>query len=106
LELDLVRLLGAAWGIWYSDAEPVDVELRFSTQVAHRVRETVWHTSQELTDMPDGKLVWRARIAEPREMFPWIRGWGADVEVLSPAELRQRIAEEARAMAELYAEQK
>lgn len=106
LELDLVKLLGAAWGIWYSDAEPVDVELRFSAQVAHRVRETVWHTSQELTDMPDGKLVWRARIAEPREMFPWIRGWGADVEVLSPAELRQRMADEVHAMAELYTMEK
>jgi CRISPR-associated endonuclease/helicase Cas3 len=98
----IARMLENAWGIWYSDAEPVDVVLRFSAQVAHRVRETVWHASQDLTDLPGGKLIWRAHIAEPREMVPWIRGWGADVEVLAPAELRQRIAEEARAMAELY----
>ncbi len=99
----IARMLENAWGIWYSDAEPVDVMLRFSANVAHRVRETVWHPSQAVADLPSGELIWRARIAEPREMFPWIRGWGADVEVLVPAELRQRIAEEAQAMAEMYA---
>ena len=100
------HMLESAWGIWYSEAEPVDVVLRFSAQVAHRVRETVWHGSQELTDLPSGELVWSAHISEPREMVPWIRGWGADVEVVAPAELRERIAEEARAMAELYAGEK
>ncbi len=77
-----------------------------ASQVAHRVRESVWHSSQELTDLPGGRLIWRAQIAEPREMFPWIRGGGADVEVLAPAELRQRIAEEVRAMAERCAVEK
>ncbi len=100
------RMLESAWGIWYSDAEPVEVVLRFSAQVAHRVRETVWHASQEITDLPNGELVWRAHIAEPREMVPWIRGWGADVEVLAPEELRQKIAEEARALEKIYLKEK
>jgi CRISPR-associated endonuclease/helicase Cas3 len=104
LDLNLGKLLGAAWGIWYTDAEPVDVVLRFSANVAYRVRESVWHISQELTDLPNGELIWRAQIAEPREMFPWIRGWGVDVEVIAPAELRQRITDEVRAMAVLYTE--
>jgi CRISPR-associated endonuclease/helicase Cas3 len=64
----LTASLADAWGIWYSEAEPLKVVLRFSGQVAHRVRETVWHPSQEMTDLPDGRLIWRARIAEPREM--------------------------------------
>jgi len=102
----VAHMLENAWGIWYSDAEPVDVVLRFSAHVAHRVRETVRHASQELTNLPSGELVWSAYISEPREMLPWIRGWGADVEVLAPAELRQRIAEETRAMAKLYAVEK
>ncbi|OHD17301.1 MAG: hypothetical protein A2Y38_25340 [Spirochaetes bacterium GWB1_59_5] len=102
VEEDMTRTLADAWGIWYSDSDPVDVVLRFSVQVAHRVRETVWHPSQEMTDLPDGRLLWRARIAEPREMFPWIRGWGADVEVMEPAELRQRMAAEAEVLTSIY----
>ena len=103
---EVPRMLEQAWGIWYSDAEPVEVVLRFSAQVVHRVRETVWHASQKLTDLPGERLVWRARIAEPREMIPWIRGWGADVEVIAPTELRQKLAEEAWAMARVYSEKK
>jgi len=91
-EEGMTKTLADAWGIWYSDSDPVEVVLRFTKQVAHIVCETVWHPSQVMTDLPDGGLVWRARIAEPREMFPWIRGWGADTEVLEPAELRQRMA--------------
>jgi len=35
-------------------------------------------------------------------MLPWIRGWGADVEVLEPQGLRQKLADEACAMAKMY----
>ncbi len=100
------RMLEGAWGIWYSDAKPVEVVLRFSAKVAHRVRETVWHVSQQMEDLPDGRILWRVKIAEPKEMVPWIRGWGADVEVLEPEELRRKLAEEARAMARIYSDVK
>ncbi len=35
-------------------------------------------------------------------MTPWIRSWGASVEVLEPADLREELAAEARALANLY----
>jgi len=35
-------------------------------------------------------------------MLPWIRGWGADVEVLEPRELREKMMGEARRLAETY----
>jgi predicted DNA-binding transcriptional regulator YafY len=100
---EMTKTLTDAWGIWYSEAAPVQVVLRFSRQVAHRVRESVWHPSQQISELPEGKLLWRARISEPREMFPWIRGWGADVEVLEPSDLRQRMACEATDLARMYA---
>jgi len=51
----------------------------------------------------DGEYIfWKARIAEPREMLPWIRGWGADVEVMEPQPLRDEMIGEARALARLY----
>jgi CRISPR-associated endonuclease/helicase Cas3 len=51
----LTIALANAWGIWYSEADPVQVVLRFSGQVAHRVRETVWHPShaEQLLLFPD-----------------------------------------------------
>jgi len=41
-------------------------------------------------------------VAEPQEMLPWIRGWGADVEVVEPPGLRDRMLGEARRLAVLY----
>ena len=49
--------LANSWGIWSSDSTPaVRVRLRFESSVAHRVREAVWHRSQELTELPKGRL--------------------------------------------------
>jgi len=101
-DFDPRALLADAWGIWYTEEEPVEVVLRFHPRVAHRVRETRWHRSEDVEEQPDGSLVWRAQVAEPQEMVPWIRGWGADVEVLEPKELRDRMMGEARRLAETY----
>jgi CRISPR-associated endonuclease/helicase Cas3 len=96
------ELLADAWGIWYTEAEPVEVVLRFHPRVAGRVQETRWHGSQRIEQHPDGGLIWRARVAEPQEMLPWIRGWGADVEVLEPDDLRRELMRETKRLMRLY----
>ncbi len=96
------KLLRSAWGIWYTEGEPIRVRLRFSPRVARRVRETRWHASERVEEQEDGSLIWEAEIAEMQEMLPWIRGWGADVEVLEPPELRRTLEKEVRRMAEVY----
>lgn len=96
------ELLSDAWGIWYTEKEPQKVVLEFDKSVAKRVRETQWHGSQEIVELANGRLRWQAEIAEPIEMLPWIRGWGADVEVLQPEELREVIKAHARQSASMY----
>lgn len=91
-----------SWGIWYSENEPQDVVLKFHPRVVRRVMETTWHTNEDKEEQPDGYLIWKAKIVEPQEMMPWIRGWGADVEVLEPTEVREAMMGEARGLAELY----
>ncbi len=96
------QLLKHAWGIWYADRDPVIVKLRFSPSVARRVRESIWHPLEKVENTEDGGCAWSAEVAEPREMLPWIRGWGADCEVLEPKELRETMMGETKAMAETY----
>lgn len=95
-------LLADAWGIWYTEAEPVEIVLRFSRQVADRVKESQWHTSEQVETQADGSLIWRARIAEPKELLPWIRGWGAQVEVIAPDSIRRSLVEEAQQLFRVY----
>ncbi|MBN1661776.1 MAG: WYL domain-containing protein [Anaerolineae bacterium] len=99
---DPSETLADAWGIWTSEKEPVEVVLRFHPRVAQRVRETQWHRSEEVEEQADGYLVWRARVAEPQEMINWVRGWGGDVKVLEPSELRLSTMREVKRMMRVY----
>ena len=92
-----------AWGIWYAEGEPVSVKLKFTRKVAPRVRETIWHYNQKpLVELENGDVIWNANVADWHEMLPWVRGWGADVEVLKPNELRDALAREVKKMAKVY----
>jgi CRISPR-associated endonuclease/helicase Cas3 len=101
-DFDPRDLLADAWGIWYTDNEPIDVVLKFHPRVVQRVKETRWHRSQRLEEQEDGFVLWSASVAEPREMLYWIRGWGADVEVLAPEILREAVRDEASRLMMLY----
>ena len=104
VSFDSENLLKHAWGIWYADREPVTVKLRFfpSPTVIQRLEESIWHPLERIEKTEDGGRIWSVEIADWREMLPWIRGWGADVEALEPADLRAALEKEARRMAKVY----
>ena len=89
----IARELLAAWDV-ISDETMVRVVVRFSPEVAARVAETRWHPGQTTERHADGSLVWDAAVSGLREVRIWILGWGADAEVLEPAELRESISAE------------
>lgn len=97
-------ILAGAWGIWFDTSDkPTTVSLRFDGfRATQRMRETIWHPSQHIVVDPEGRLLWTAEIDEPQEMLPWIRGWGADCEVLLPLDLRNQVSEDVRRQARLY----
>lgn len=99
-DTDIERLLSSSWGVMWG--EDVQVELKFSPNVTRRVKESVWHPSQQIEDLPDGGCILTMRVGSTLEMTPWIRGWGSDVEVLEPEELRQKFERWAVEMNEIY----
>lgn len=101
---DAAALLDTAWGIWYGDRLE-EVRLRFAPSAVRRLHETRWHPSQKIEPTADGGCVFTVRVAYPREMVHWILGWGRQVEVLAPEDLRAHLAAEARAMAAVYGEE-
>lgn len=96
--------LANSWGIWSPDAShpPTRIRLRFTDAIAHRLREAIWHRSQELTELPDGGLELAVTVNGIVEIQPWILSWGDGVEVLEPPELRDAVAASVRAAAARY----
>ncbi len=99
---DLLAQLRDAWGIWYTERSAEPVKLHFTRRVAKRVQETLWHHTQEISEQPDGSIVWTAQVAEWQEMLPWVRGWGGEVEAIEPEGLREALIREARNLIQLY----
>jgi proteasome accessory factor B len=103
-DFDPAKYLAYSWGIWSSDqAPPVEVRLRFDPVVADRVKESVWHRTQQLADLPDGGVEMAVQVAGIIEIRPWILSWGNQVEVLAPEELREAVATATRGAADRYA---
>lgn len=99
-----LEILHNAWNIMMGD-ETIRVVLRFRSDTAKaRVLETRWHPSQKTQIDPDNPdaLLWEVQVADTLDLLPWIRSWGADVEVLEPKELRNALTREAQELAELY----
>ena len=99
---DPQRLLASAWGVIWRDEGEIEVTLRFAPSVVRRVKESTWHHSQRVEDLPDGSCLFTVKVGSTQEVRPWIRGWGAAVEVLAPVEFREEMIEEVREMARVY----
>lgn len=79
------------------------VRVRFSARVADRIRERVWHDSQELRELASGDVELEMKLGALPEVESWILSWGSEAEVLAPAELRRRVAASLDAAAKIYA---
>lgn len=74
---------------------PDRVVLRFTPRVAAYVRARVWHASEQKVELPGGGVELRMRVAG-RELVRWALEWGAQVEVVAPAWLREAVVGELR----------
>jgi proteasome accessory factor B len=100
-DFDPYRYLENAWGIMGGE-DMFEVVLRFSPEARSRIRESDWPGVVSVEDDEKGGCVLRLRVSHTLEMTPWIRGWGPDCEVLSPPDLRQRIAADMGRAAAVY----
>ena len=78
------------------------VRVLFAAEVAPSVEvaPSLQVTDREHTN--DGRLLLTLRVDHELEVLPWLLSWGRHVRVLEPRALRERLASEARAVAEQY----
>jgi predicted DNA-binding transcriptional regulator YafY len=78
---------------------PVEVELLFDKTTAAWARDRVWHPSQQLTPLRDGRLRMTLKVGDTDEVLRWVLSFGRGVKALKPAGLRDRVHREALAIA-------
>ena len=98
---DLEAHLASGWRIMAGDTIS-EVVLRFTPEVTPHIHERQWHPTQKLERLENGGCLLKVQVAQPQEMQPFIRSWGAQVEVLAPEWLRDQIAAELHLAAQQY----
>lgn len=80
------------------------VRIRFSQRIAPYIKESLWHTSQEIADLPDGGILYQVTVSYPKEVAWWAMQWMSEAEVLEPMELRAYVAGQVQKMVDTYAD--
>jgi len=101
-EFDVQTFLKHAWGIWSTDEAPVTVRLRFNKWALPRLTESNWPQAMLHPPAEDGSCVWEVQVAEWREMFSWVKGWGSNVTILEPGDMVEEMKREVRRWVRKY----
>jgi predicted DNA-binding transcriptional regulator YafY len=93
--------LATGYGIMRAGGDVTWAKLRFSAERARWVGSEVWHPDQRGVFDPAGRYTLELPYRDDRELLLEIVKHGAGVEVLAPAELRQKVQEEHQRAAEV-----
>jgi proteasome accessory factor B len=102
-DFDVAEYFRGSFGVYQGDGD-VTVRARFSPEVARYVEESRWHSSQKLSRQKDGGLLAEFRLSSIEEIKHWLLGFGRQVVVLEPEELRDEMAAELRETLALYSQ--
>jgi proteasome accessory factor C len=91
----------SAYGIFGGKADKTAV-LLFTAQAARWVADEKWHPQQQFTWFQDGRYELRVPYAEARELMMDVMRQGGNVEVISPAELREQVRNELQKALDQY----
>jgi len=91
-----------AW-VMIPESKTWSVKLRFAAKVAGNVEEVLWHKTQRTQRLADDALIFEVDVDGLTEISWWIMGYGDQVYVEKPAELRQRVKQMAEAIVAQYA---
>ena len=85
------KLTGTAFGL-ISEEESQQLELFFDKEVAHLIRERVWHPDQVIEEHEDGALVLRFSASGDKEILAWLYSFVPFVRVVGPQSLQDKFA--------------
>jgi predicted DNA-binding transcriptional regulator YafY len=97
----VAQAMDAGYGV-FAGAKPQWATLRFEAEAARWVSQELWHAQQEGRWLRDGRYELRLPFVDATELTMDVLRHGAQVQVLAPAALRQRVQAELQAALRVY----
>ncbi len=89
-------------GISVLDKEPVEIHISFTKMQAQYVITQPLHHSQELVSESQNRYIFKYFLVPNFEFYAQILGWGKEVEILKPDDVREKVKEVAQSVIEKY----
>ncbi|MDA1017368.1 MAG: WYL domain-containing protein [Planctomycetota bacterium] len=99
---DLRSYLAESFGVHRTDGPVTHVKISFINWAARYVAESQWHSSQQLTELPDDSLIAEFKLRDTRELKRWLLSFGPNARVLEPPELIEDLVLDLSAMLTQY----
>ena len=89
-KFDLNQELSGSLAV-FKGGDDYQVVVDFDAWGADDVRGRRWHSSQELSELPGGRLRVKLRLNSLEEVTGWVLSFGTHATVVAPEELRKRV---------------
>ena len=83
-------------------ADLINLKILMTKERALHLKESKLHSDQQWTDRGDDTVEISAPVYDSLQLRFWLNGFGADVEVLEPKELREEFAAQVRELGKAY----
>jgi proteasome accessory factor B len=87
-----VDVFGSSMGVFWGPPEHIVVE--FEARLTPHVRGRLWHASQQVEDLPDGRIRMTLDVSNDWALRSWLLGFGSAVRVIAPKSLADSLVDE------------
>jgi predicted DNA-binding transcriptional regulator YafY/predicted RNA-binding Zn-ribbon protein involved in translation (DUF1610 family) len=101
IDFNFINVINSTWGLPDGD-ETTTVKLHFQSTLSKIIMSTLWHPSQVFELQDDGSLLATYKITRIGGFQSWVLSWGDKVEVLEPQTYREKIANLAASLSQIY----
>jgi proteasome accessory factor B len=99
----VAKHLKNSFGVFKDDAAgDYEVVLEFDAWAADVLRGRKWHSTQQVAELPEGRIRMTFRLGNLEEIERWVLSWGGHATVLRPKRLVQRIQRTIHQLARRY----
>lgn len=82
--------------------EEMELKLKIKYPMSQIIKEKIWSDNQEIIDMDNKSIIFKAKLRGITEIKSWILSMGQSVEVLEPKSLRENIENEIEEIIKIY----
>ncbi|EJO5348412.1 WYL domain-containing protein [Clostridium botulinum] len=80
----------------------IKVELKFSKNIAGFIKNNKWYINEEIEEVENGEVIFKVYVENLKEIKMWILGFGKDVQVLKPKELKIQLIKDIAELNNIY----